>query len=131
GCVPASWRDARRIFQFTLDGAEPFVDVEHQSTRTFFDAVLDPRPDHHLDIADVRGRDRALTRATAAWVSTQVAEAGRGRYAGIRYVSRLGDAECWAVFDGAPVVEVGPPRAIEPTDTELLRVAAEFGLIIN
>ncbi len=131
GCVAASWRDARRIFTISLDDAAPFIDVEAPETRSHFDDVLGSMLEHHLDVSDVRGRDRLLTRAIAEWAYAQLDEDGDGVYSGMRYMSRHGDYECWAVFNGTPVVESGPPTAIEMTDPVLLRVARDFGLSIN
>lgn len=131
GCIAASWREARRIFRFDLPDALPFLDVEHQSTRTVLDRVPTLAQDELLDIAHVRGSDRTLTRAIASWAYTRVDERGDFLYAGIRYMSRLGDYECWAVFEGAPVHPAGPPQEIAKTDPTLLRVAADFGLTMN
>lgn len=48
-------------------------------------------------------------------------------YAGIRYRSRLGDWECWAVFDDVRFEHV-EQRPITETDTALVAVATTFGL---
>lgn len=131
GCVPASWRDARRVFTLALDNPAPFVDVEAPETRSYLDEALSFMITDNLDVSDVRGRDRLLTRAIAKWAYTQVDEDGDGIYSGIRYMSRHGDYECWAVFEGTTVGEAGPPTAIERGDTILSRVARDFGLTIN
>lgn len=130
GMVPASWRDARRTYTLSLEDAAPFVDVEHEETRALLDQVLDGRIADSLDVSDVRGRDRLLTRAIAEWVYTQVDEDDDGAYSGVRYMSRHGDFECWAVFDGTPIDDVRPPQAIEANDPVLQEVARLFGLTI-
>ncbi|WP_431835668.1 RES family NAD+ phosphorylase [Cellulomonas sp. Y8] len=131
GCIPASWRDARRVFQFSLDSAAPFLDVEHQDTWTLLDSELRRHLSEPLDVAAVRGKDRLLTRAIAEWAYTQVDENGVGRYAGVRYVSRTGDYECWAVFEGAPITMSAPPEPIELGDSTLRTVARAFDLTLN
>lgn len=90
GCVPASWRDARRIFRFALDDSAPFIDVEHQRTWTVLDNVLAPMLDARLDVSAVRGGDRLLTRAIAGWAYAQADHDGDLLYGGVRYLSRLG-----------------------------------------
>jgi len=50
-------------------------------------------------------------------------------YAGIRYESRLGPWECWAVFDDVRVEQV-EQRPIELDDPAMLSVANDFGLRI-
>ena len=131
GCVPASWRDARRLFTLSPESPAPFLDVEAPETRSHLDGVLAGMITDHLDVSDVRGRDRLLTRAIAEWAYTQVDDDGDGVYSGIRYMSRHGDYECWAVFEGTGVDEAGPPAAIERSDPVLARVAGDFGLTIN
>jgi hypothetical protein len=51
-------------------------------------------------------------------------------YAGIRYVSRLRDLECWALFDGTPV-ELRGWREVEPAMLALQRVLAMYGMTIR
>lgn len=131
GCVPASWREARRVFRFTMPDALPFLDVEHQATRTVLDGLPAVAQEEPLDIAHVRGPDRVLTRAIASWAYTRVDDRGGFAYAGIRYMSRLGDYECWAVFEGAPVRPARTPQEIAGSDVALSRVAGEFGLTIH
>jgi len=74
--------------------------------------------------------NRRLTRSLAAWLYAQTDEHARPLYSGIRYGSRLGPHECWAIFDGTTAglireatVEVDSPAA--------LTVAAAFGLAVR
>lgn len=122
---------ARRVFSFSLAASVPFVDVESQQTWTVLDGVLARQLDAPIDVAAVRWPNRPLTRAIAYWAYTQVDDDGDGLYAGIRYMSRLGDYECWAVFDGADVEDSAPPRAVESTDPVLQRVAKAFDLTLH
>jgi hypothetical protein len=83
-----------------------------------------------LDVAAVRGPSRLLTRGLATWIYSQTDARGRPRYGGIRYVSRLGDFECWAIFDGT-TVEVIDEVSIEADDPALREVAELFRLDLN
>ncbi len=131
GCVPASWRDARRIFRLAVPEGLRFLDVEHQETLTVLDGVAGIARAEPLDVAAIRGPDRLLTRAIASWAFTRLDESGEFRYAGIRYVSRLGQYECWAIFEGTPFFQAEPPREIALTDGVLQKVAREFGLTLH
>jgi hypothetical protein len=60
-----------------------------------------------LDVSTVRGSNRLLTRAIASWAYHATDESDEAKYSGIKYVSRLGHHECWAVFDGTPIQMLG------------------------
>lgn len=132
GNVAASWRENRRRFALGLPDALPFVDVEHQDTWNMIDAaVAMPAGVDLLDVGHVRGPDRLLTRAIAAWVYAQTDEEGQSLYSGLRYLSRTGDFECWAIFDGTTVLEVAPAGELSLRDKELQRVATAYGLTLH
>ena len=107
GTVPAEWRRKRTITQLQPLGALPFLDIEATATHTHLTSamadVLAAFNVNNLDVARVRGPNRLLTRALATWVYSQADEDGMPLYGGIRYVSKLGDYECWALFDNAPL----------------------------
>lgn len=131
--VPASWRSARRLRQITTLDALPFVDIEHPTTHGYLTEnahdVLVQRSVAALDVATVRGPSRLLTRGLANWLYAQTDPHGAPRFGGIRYVSRLGDFECWAVFDGT-AVEVRHEFTIDPEHPQLRAVAELFRLAI-
>lgn len=52
---------------------------------------------------------------------------GEPLYSGIRYVSRLNNEECWAIFDGTGVVLVDEQRISD--QAELHDVMKDFGLL--
>ena len=132
GNVAASWRENRRRFALGLPDALPFVDVEHQDTwNTLEAAIAMPAGVHHLDVSRVRGPDRLLTRAIAAWVYSQTDAEGAPLYSGVRYLSRTGDFECWAIFDGTTVLEVAPAGELSLHDEALQRVAGAYGLTLH
>lgn len=107
-----------------------FVDVDHPATQTYLGRVLAVElrglDVENLDVAAVRGRDRRLTRLIAQWAYQPDGDLNQG-YAGIRYRSRLGDWECWAVFDDVRLEQV-EQRPVTKTDTALIAVATTFGL---
>lgn len=130
--VAASWREARRTFMLSLIDPLPFVDVEHQATWNAVEADIPLLPGmDHLDVGQVRGSNRLLTRSIALWAYSRTDELGDPLYSGLRYVSRTGDFECWAVFDGTKVAELGPSMGVLKGDEALLSVAADYGLTIH
>ncbi|MGC5629553.1 RES family NAD+ phosphorylase [Georgenia sp. Z1344] len=132
GSIAADWRQTRRRFELATPAALPFVDVEHQDTWNVLDRDLVlPAGVEHLDVGHVRGADRLLTRAIASWAYAQADDDGDPLYSGLRYMSRTGDFECWAIFDGTPVVDAAPAGEIALDDPALARVASAFRLTMN
>ena len=133
GQVPAAWLTTRRLRTFDVTGSLPFVDLESPATHAYLTEQAAPILLHqgleNLDVAAVRGPNRLLTRAIASWLYSRTDEHGRPLYAGIRYVSRLGDFECWAIFDGTPV-ELRSSVPVDPTDPALKNVINLFGIAI-
>lgn len=134
GGVPASWREDRRKFMIGVLDPLPFVDIEHEHTRSVMERelplVLARFKLDHLDIPTVRGADRRLTRALAEWAYTRTDEQGKPLYSGIRYMSKHGDYECWAIFAGTGV-ELYAAEAVEKDDVDLRAVANTFNLTIH
>lgn len=134
GNISASWRENRRIFTIAPVNPLPFVDVEHQAT---WNAIQHDMPlppgieEDHLDVSHVRGSNRLLTRSIALWAYSRSDAEGYPLYSGIRYVSRTGDFECWAVFDGTKVEEIAPPEEVTLQDKDLQRVATDFRLTFH
>lgn len=65
-----------------------------------------------------------------ARVAYYAQDSGSPKYSGIRYMSRvLPNEECWAVFEGTPIVEVSR-RSIDVGDPDLKTVADTWGLRI-
>jgi hypothetical protein len=130
GQVPASWPASRRLRSFDVIGALPFVDVESPITHTYLTAhaasVLVHYGVENLDVATVRGPGRLLTRAIAGWLYTRTDQHGQPQFAGIRYMSRLGDFECWAIFDGTQVWQRSEqqPDPVSPWMREVLELFA-------
>jgi len=78
----------------------------------------------------MRGRNRLVTRPVPRWAYVQRNEDGTPRYSGIRYESKLGGWECWAIFDGTPLMQA-EETGVSHDDPELVRVAAMYKLTIH
>lgn len=135
GSVPADWRLRRNLVEIGLKQPAPFLDVEAPETHTYLGetmaASLALLGVDNLNVSDVRGANRLVTRAISLFAYVHIdQEDGELAYSGIRYISKLGDHECWAVFDGTDF-EITRRRTIEKTDPDLLRVAETFGLTVH
>ena len=119
---------------FSLADALPFVDIEADETLTALTSHMSDElialGIEKLDSALVRGPNRALTRAIATWIYTQVDENDEAIYSGVRYSSRFQSHESWAIFEGVEIRD-STISAIAATDTDLTTVAREFGLTIH
>lgn len=131
GGVPADWRLKRLKARVETTDALPFVDVEHPETLAYLSVEialeLSALKVDVLDIGLMRGRNRLITRAVASWAYQAGDEDGEPLYSGLRYVSRLGEYECWAIFDGTNVTAVAID-SIEISDPDMKAVADVFDL---
>lgn len=134
GAIPADWRTRRQIAQFSLEDPLPFLNVDAPSSHSFLTSEMASHlvglSIDHLDVAAVRGSNRMLTRAIAAWAYVASDDEGRPLYSGLRYESRLGPYECWAIFDGVAIVN-SRLDAIAKGHPALVAVAREFDLSIH
>lgn len=134
GQIPRGWRETRSKYEILLEEPLPFVDVEHEGTRAFLaneiPETLDRCGAPELDISDIRGQNRALTRAIAHWAYLQTNDQGEFEYSGIRYQSRHDSSECWAIFDGTPLRTIRQ-EPIELDDADLVRASDLWGLRIH
>lgn len=134
GNVARDWRLQRRKYDLALEDPLPFVDVEHKETRAWLTHLMAADLERFgidaIDVDDIRGKNRLLTREVAKRIYTSVDGTGSPRFSGIRYMSRIADYECWAIFDGTEVM-VAASRSIEHTDRALLDVARRYGLTIH
>lgn len=133
GGVAAAWRDERRVYSIDVDDPLPFIDIEHEETRAW---LQHETVDHlatlgvdSLDVAAIRGGNRLLTRALAQHIYV-ANDDGNPRYSGVRYLSRHGDYECWAIFDGNEV-SVATAAQIDRDDADLQHVASLWNLTVH
>lgn len=131
GGVPADWRDRRLEVELDLVHSLPFLDVEHEATHEYLTTAVAREMAalsiSVIDLGVIRGSNRLATRAVAAWAYAAQDADGNLRYSGIRYLSRLGDHECWAVFEGTEVREL-VRTPIRQTNAAMQKVAKTWGL---
>jgi hypothetical protein len=65
----------------------------------------------------------------STWLYTQASDEDIPLYGGIRYVSKLGEYECWAVFDNTPLA-ISARSPITRSADGLQKVASVLGLTI-
>lgn len=134
GAIPADWRTRRQIAQFSLQDPLPFLNVDAPSTHTFLTAQMASHlaglSIDHLDVSVVRGSNRLVTRAIAAWAYVAADDEGRSLFSGLRYESRLGPYECWAIFAGVAIVNTRFD-AIAKNHSGLEAIARDFDLSIH
>lgn len=139
GMLTAEWRFRRRMGHTRLDPSLLFVDVSHVETMQYLRTALVPLAARFditdIDLSSLTSQQRRFTQGVARYIYDQLDDAGRPRFAGIRYMSRLNSQwECWAVFDnrirhmpGWPNV----PANVLADDPDLQDVARLFGLTIE
>jgi len=138
GALHASWLENRLIGEATVAGS--FADVGHSESLAELRRDLGARLVHYhlpdLDGAAIRLKaPRQLTQEVSRYVYEQTTEAGQRAFAGISYLSRLGDElRNWAVFEPGTESEAlataRDPKvsAITPDDPDLLRALQIHGL---
>lgn len=134
GSIARDWRLQRRKYELEMGDPLPFVDVEHEETRAWMTDLMGPDLERYqvqaIDVHDIRGSNRLLTREIARRIYISTDEEGEALYSGIRYVSKLGDYECWAIFDGTPVDEFAA-HPIEFNDPEMTHIVDLYGLTMH
>ncbi|AYF98119.1 RES domain-containing protein [Protaetiibacter intestinalis] len=107
GNLPADWRARRRLLAFALEDDLPFIDLEADETLSYLtEAMAETLHALEIELLDqsvVRGPNRILTRAIASHIYTAVDSNDEALYSGIRYASRFGSHEAWAIFEGVRV----------------------------
>jgi hypothetical protein len=101
-----------------LDGElELRTQLEHEFAELLVEHDMD-----HLDIAQVRSKDRVLTQTVSRALYERY-------YAGVRFGSDLDDQPCYALFEGRAELEAnGEPLGLTTDLEPLQQVCAEFGL---
>lgn len=139
GIIPVDWRLRRCVGHSVLASDLVFVDIAAPATIQHLRTLLAPLADSlglvDVDLSTLTSQQRRFTQGCARYLYDQLDAAGRPRFAGIRYLSRLNpNWECWAVFadrirhaPGWP----GPAAAIPEDDYDLITVAALFNLTIE
>ena len=135
--LPADWRDQRRIYTVRVSTDLPFVDIDHPDTWRWMEnaapGVLLEAHNDHVDREHVYSSNRRLTRAMSTAIYTSLDAENLPLFAGIRYESRLGQGECWAIFDGRPntTLEQISAERIERSRPTLQTWAEQWKLTIH
>ena len=136
GIIPGGWRMVRRLGATILSPRMLFVDIGDARTLNVLRSALAPiavelgLPD--IDLGAFTGPSRLLTQEAAHFIHEQHDRAGRPRYAGILYPSRLDRAwECWAVFDDRLRHQVMRVDAIGVRDPGLREAARILDLKVS
>ena len=127
GEVAAEWREAHLLCPALAVSRHAFCDLdaevelrnelEHELILLLVEHEMD-----HLDISQVRSRDRIVTQAMSRALYER-------RYAGVRFGSNLDDRPCYALFEGrAELQPDGEPLELAPDLEPLRQVCDEFGL---
>jgi RES domain len=115
GRLPASWLKDRRHGEATVGGS--FVEIGHSESLAVLRSDLAARVIHYslkdLDAAAIRlSAPRRFTQEISRYVQEQTGSSGP-KFAGISYLSRLGDElRLWAIFEPTVAVTdlLGAPR---------------------
>ena len=127
GDVSAQWRDAHQLCPALIVSDRPFchvdADVElRNALERELAALLARHGMEHLDVAQVRSRDRIVTQTVSRALYKR-------NYAGVRFGSNLDDQPCYALFEGRAELEPdGRPHDLTTDLEPLRRVCEEFGL---
>jgi hypothetical protein len=127
GEIAAEWRDAHRLCPALAVSAYEFChldadvdlrnDLEHELAELLTEHHME-----HLDVAQVRSRDRIVTQT----VSRELFERS---YAGVRFGSNLDNQPCYALFEGRAELEPNGEALELTSELPLLQqVCEEFGL---
>ncbi|KIC68747.1 hypothetical protein RM50_04475 [Pseudarthrobacter phenanthrenivorans] len=139
GCLARHWRDRRRAYHLTLNGAGWWVDVEHPDSIAAISAGIGAKLNAEFDIPQLtlgilHGENRAATTMIATWIREQVLEDG-SRPLGIHFASKHGGGYCWAYWlrrrdDGLDGDDMTSDSGTEIRDNDpaLLTVTKRFGI---
>jgi hypothetical protein len=130
--ITSAWWEGRVLAQGTIQVVRGvLVDIDDPVLRQEFAQVhadfLAYHGTDHLDIAQIRSKDRAITQGMTRFL------ADRGA-AGIIYGSNLDDLPCAALFEGRSLLVPVPGSKPEPLSTshpDLVAVCSEFGLLLK
>jgi hypothetical protein len=129
GTVTAEWRDAHVLCPALVVTGHEFCDLDadvelRNVLEREFAPLLHEHDMDHLDIAQVRSRDRVVTQTAGRALYE------RG-YGGVRFGSNLDDRPCYALFEGrAELKPHGDAFELTPQLEPLRQVCREFGLAL-
>ena len=126
--VPIGWRRKRLLAPALVEyiAGGDLVDLNDLRVRADLERIhaglLHRHGMDHLDISQIRSRDRDVTQEVARALFDLGA-------AGVAYGSNLDDLPCYALFeDRARLIPDGDPELLDPAHAEFMRICLEFGL---
>ena len=135
GAIPAGWLRRRRVGRARLGGE--FFDVGHSTSLAWLREQLEARLVHYdiddLDAAAIRlSVPRRFTQEVGRVIYEQANAKGERRFAGLRYLSRVGDEfENWALFEPASIAAAKPAERVRRDDPDLLAALEQLGLVLS
>jgi hypothetical protein len=129
GVVTWAWRQQNALAEAVVSGGE-IADLDDVNMRVELEerhvALLTARGLGHLDVSELRSKDRVVTQS----VSRSLYEDG---FAGVRFRSNLDDRECFALFEERAWLEGTERQPMRMTDDlpELLQAASDFRLVLE
>jgi hypothetical protein len=143
GHLPAGWRTSRTIYRIELPSSGWWVVLEHPdsiaSAEAALGAELEAEGIDALDVAVLRGSNRAVTVLLADWVRQSLLDDGSAPH-GISYQSRHATGGAWAYWlpSGRPATATAVSKAritraspIAANDPDLRAVAERFRVTVH
>jgi hypothetical protein len=130
--ITQTWRATKVLAQGTLEILSgDLVDIDDSTLRQQFTRIhADVLARHgmdHLDIAQIRSKDRTITQMVTRFLADQGA-------AGVVYGSNLDDRPCVALFEARSIlvpVPGFPPEPLTISHPDLMAICDEFGLVLE
>jgi hypothetical protein len=130
--ITPAWRATKVLAQGTLEILRgDLVDVDDSTLRQQFTRIhADVLARHgmdHLDIAQIRSKDRTITQMVTRFLADQGA-------AGVVYGSNLDDRPCAALFEARSLLVPAPgfhPEPLTASHPDLVSICDEFGLVLD
>ncbi|MFJ4253742.1 hypothetical protein [Microbacterium sp. NPDC090003] len=144
GGIPASWREARRLFEATMNGPGWLVDIQHPATISALEGPADGPVARFLSsqgisaltLSALTGNNRMVTTVLADVVRTTDLHDGSGPR-GIQFPSKHGGAWCRAIWrpEDTPAtflgVSISGEQPIHANDSALTVVGDRFHITIT
>ncbi len=134
GTVPRRWLADRAVGRGRLMGS--YCEIAHSDSLAWLRTAMAARLVHYgladLDAASVRlSVPRRFTQEIGRRIYELADERGERRFAGLRYLSRLGDEiENWAIFEPAEILDQGT-EALEEGDPDFAEALERLGLTLR
>lgn len=144
GGIPASWREARRVFEVTMDDPAWLVDVQHPATISALEGpaggpvarFLANQGITALTLSALTGDNRMVTTVLADVIRTTELHDGSAPR-GVQFPSKHGGGWCRAIWRHEDLdtpflgVHISDEQQIHADDTSLIAVADRFRITVT